>query len=41
MTDQGELLLALREYRTAPQRFLEVLGCESSNRDPLDEFAWR
>jgi hypothetical protein len=39
--DSAPLLVALAEYRTARRRFLEVLGCAPSNRDPLAEFAER
>lgn len=41
MADRAALLVALAEYRTARRRFLEVLGCAPSNRDPLAEFAER
>lgn len=41
MPDSAELLAALRIYRTARQELLAALGCHSSNRDPLAEFAER
>ena len=41
VTERTELLVALAEYRAARRRFLEVLGCTSSNRDPLAEVAER
>lgn len=40
-SDGRELLAALRTYRDARQTFLRVLGCDTSNRDPLAEFAER
>lgn len=41
LSGRAELLGALGEYRLARQRFLQALGCASSNRDPLAEFAER
>lgn len=41
MNGRIELLRALGEYRNARKNFLETLGCQSSNRDPLSEFAER
>lgn len=40
-TDRDGLLVALGEYRRARRSFLASLGCHSSNRDPLAEFAER
>lgn len=40
-TDRDRLLVALGEYRRARRSFLASLGCHSSNRDPLAEFAER
>jgi hypothetical protein len=41
VADSAALLVALADYRTARRRFLELLGCAPSNRDPLAEFAER
>lgn len=41
VADGAELLRALRVYRSARRAFLEALGCQTSNRDPLAEFAER
>lgn len=41
LTSRSELLEALTLYRDARRRFLAVLGCDNSNRDPLAEFAER
>jgi hypothetical protein len=39
--DTGRILAGLGDYRRARAAFLDVLGCPSSNRDPLAELSER